>query len=106
MRAARPQACLARGPPGLQSATAGSINAEIVERASARKMAVAGGQGVGSISLDLVLAWAPDMIVTQDRDFAAGLAAMPVWASVPAVAAGRAPIAPSTPFGLIDGSPW
>lgn len=102
---ARPGVYLARGPEGLESAATGSINAEIIERAGGRNVAVADSEGLVTASPELVLTWAPDVIVTIDRDFASTVGTMPEWASVPAVAGGRIYLAPSAPFGFIDSPP-
>lgn len=102
---ARPGVYLARGPEGLESAAPGSINAEIIERAGGRNVAVADSEKLVTASPELVLTWAPDVIVTIDRDFAANVGTMPEWASVPAVAGGRVYLAPSAPFGFIDSPP-
>lgn len=101
----RPRVYLARGPEGLESAARGSINAEIIERAGGINVTGGPSSGVVTASPEQILVWAPDTIVTLDRDFARGVATMPAWARVPAVAQGRVFLAPDTPFGFIDGPP-
>jgi iron complex transport system substrate-binding protein len=65
---------------------------------------VAGGTrgGLTDVSLEQVLAWNPDVIVTIDRAFAASVGQDPTWASVAAVRSGRVHLSPSLPFGWVD----
>ncbi|WP_138466674.1 ABC transporter substrate-binding protein [Poseidonocella sp. HB161398] len=101
----RPGVYLARGPEGLETAGPNSINAEIIARAGGRNVVEAENDGLAAISPENVLAWAPGAIVTIDKGFAAGVAADPAWAAVPAVAEGRVYLAPAAPFGFIDSPP-
>ena len=101
----RPTVYLARGPEGLETPARGSINAEIIERAGARNVAVAETRGLATVSAEQVQAWAPEVIITIDRDFAANVARMPEWQGIPAVANGRVHLAPAAPFGFIDAPP-
>lgn len=102
---ARPQVYLARGSEGLESAARGSINAEIIERAGGTNVVTGPESGLVTTSSEQILAWAPDTIVTIDRDFAAEVGSRPEWAAVPAVAEGRVFLAPGSPFGFIDAPP-
>ena len=65
---------------------------------------VAGGSrgGLAAVSIEQVLVWNPDVIVTIDPDFAAAVAHDPAWSSVAAVRAGRVHLAPHLPFGWVD----
>lgn len=103
--AQRPKVYLARGPEGLETAGRGSINAEIIERMGAVNVAQGEGKGLLTVSAEQVQAWAPDVIITIDRDFAASVGNMPEWQGIPAVAQGRVYLAPSRPFGFIDSPP-
>ena len=102
---ARPHVYLARGPEGLEAPARGSINAEIVERAGAVNVVEAETTGLVTPSLEQVIAWAPDTIVTIDRDFSASVGQNADWQAVPAVASGRVFLAPASPFGFIDSPP-
>ena len=104
-QSARPKAYLARGPEGLEAPARGSINAEIVERVGAVNVVEAETKGLVTPSLEQVIAWAPDTIVTIDRDFAANVAQNTDWQAVPAVANDRVFLAPAAPFGFIDSPP-
>ncbi len=101
----RPRVYLARGPEGLESAARGSINAEIIERAGGVNVTEGPRSGLVTTSPEQVLVWAPDTIVTISRPFAEGVAGLPGWADVPAVAQGRVMLAPGSPFGFIDSPP-
>lgn len=101
----RPRIYYARGPRGLETGLAGSINVEAIEIMGARN--VAGGQrgGLAQVSLEQVLAWDPEVIVTIDREFATAVRHDPNWASVAAVRAGRVHLSPKLPFGWVDFPP-
>ena len=103
--AQRPRVYYARGPQGLETALRGSINVETLEFLGARNVAGESTGGLANVSLEQVLAWAPDVIVTIDRDFARSVRANPLWASVPAVRAGRVHLSPTLPFGWVDFPP-
>lgn len=102
---ARPRVYLARGPEGTETAGRASINAEIIARVGARNVVEAAGDGLANVSAEQVQAWAPDVIITLDPDFAAHVGTMPEWQGIPAVAQGRVYLAPSAPFGFIDAPP-
>ena len=101
----RPSVYLARGPEGLETATKGSINAEIIERVGGRNVASEGTGNLATVSPEQVQAWAPEVIITIDRDFAANVGSMPEWQGIPAVVDGRVYLAPAAPFGFIDRPP-
>ncbi len=98
---------LARQANGLETGLAGSINTEIIERAGGVNVAErAGGRaGIANVSIEQVLAWAPDTVITWDANFFATVFGDPVWATVPAVANRRVFLAPRLPFGWIDAPP-
>ena len=102
---ARPRVYLARGPAGLETPARGSINAEIVERVGAINVVDARSRGMVTPSLEQIIAWAPDTILTIDRAFAAEVSGRRGWQAVPAVAEGRVFRAPAEPFGFIDAPP-
>jgi iron complex transport system substrate-binding protein len=68
---------------------------------------VAGGQhgGLATISMEQILAWDPEEIVTIDPDFARNAPTDPDWRSVAAVRAGRVHLSPRLPFGWIYSPP-
>ena len=100
----RPRVYFARGPRGLETALAGSINAEALDLMGARNVAGQRG-GLAAVSLEQVLAWDPEVIVAIDQDFARAVRSDPAWAAVAAVRAGRVHLAPKLPFGWVDVPP-
>jgi iron complex transport system substrate-binding protein len=100
----RPRVYYARGPRGLETGLGGSINVETIERLANN---VAGGTrgGLVNVSIENVLLWNPEVIVTIDRDFAANVYREPAWASVAAVRTRRVHLSPKLPFGWVDFPP-
>ena len=101
----QPRVYYARGPRGLETGLAGSINVETLEFLGARNVAADRSGGLAVVSVEQVLLWNPDVIITIDRDFAASVRTDPVWASVAAVRAGRVHLSPKLPFGWVDFPP-
>jgi iron complex transport system substrate-binding protein len=100
----RPRVYYARGPRGLVTGLGGSINVETIELMATN---VAGGThgGLANVSIEQVLLWNPEVIVTIDRDFAASVRSDPAWASIAAVKNGRVHLSPKMPFGWVDFPP-
>jgi iron complex transport system substrate-binding protein len=100
----RPRVYYARGPRGLETGLGGSINVETIEMVARN---VAGGTrgGLANVSIEQVLLWNPDIIVTIDQDFAANVLSDPAWAPVAAVRARRVHLSPKMPFGWVDFPP-
>ncbi|WP_439575856.1 iron ABC transporter substrate-binding protein [Phreatobacter sp.] len=102
----RPRVYYARGPRGLETGLSGSINVEAVEFLGAVNVASgAPGRGLAQVSLEQVLVWNPEIIVTIDQTFAATVRTDPAWAGVSAVADGRIHLSPKLPFGWVDFPP-
>lgn len=101
----RPRVYYARGPRGLETGLGGSINVETIEFLGARN--VAGGRrgGMATVSVEQVLAWNPDVIITIEPAFAASVRSDPVWAPIKAVQTGRIYLSPRLPFGWVDFPP-
>ena len=106
--AQRPKVFYARGPNGLATAPRGSLQAEVFEIAGARNVAEPPpgfAANLFTVSLEQVLAWQPDVIVTIDPAFAVAVRSRPEWQGVPAVRNGRVHVAPELPFGWVDAPP-
>jgi iron complex transport system substrate-binding protein len=105
--AQRPHVYLARRADGLETGNRGSINTEIIERAGGINVVDANRErgGLVSVSLEQVLAWNPDTIVTTDRNFTGEAKTVPAWANVEAVRRGRIFLSPTLPYGWIDEPP-
>ena len=102
----RPRVYLARGVAGLETARIGAINAEVIELAGGRNVAVESGRGgLMRVSLEQLLRWDPAVILTQDAGFASSVRHDRDWRSVRAVREGRVLLAPALPFGWLDGPP-
>src|SRR5262249_35471673 len=81
-----PRVYYARGPNGLQTGLAGSINVESIERVGAINVAASLGKGgLAQVSMEQVLAWNPDVIVTIDPNFYKSIWHDPLWQGVSAV---------------------
>jgi iron complex transport system substrate-binding protein len=101
---ARPRAYYARGPRGLVTGLGGSINVETIEML-ARNVAGGNQGGLANVSIEQVLLWNPDVIVTIDQEFAASVRGDPAWSAVKAVRDGRVHLSPKMPFGWVDFPP-
>jgi iron complex transport system substrate-binding protein len=103
----RPRVYLARGPEGLETGARGSINTETIERVGAANVVEGiGGRGnIATASLEQIIAWQPEVVVTMDRSFFASVKGKPGWDQVRAVKEGNVFLAPSLPWGWIDAPP-
>jgi iron complex transport system substrate-binding protein len=101
----RPRVYYARGPRGLETGLGGSINVETIEFLGARNVAAERGGGLVTVSVEQVLVWNPQVIVTIDRDFAENVRNDPRWAQVEAVRTSRVYLSPKLPFGWVDFPP-
>jgi iron complex transport system substrate-binding protein len=104
-QARRPRVYYARGQRGLETGLGGSINVETIEFLGAHNVAGERKGGLAVVSIEQVLLWNPDVIVTIDRDFAANVRKDPIWTSVNAVRSGRVHLSPKLPFGWVDFPP-
>jgi iron complex transport system substrate-binding protein len=104
---ARPRVYYARGPLGLQTALTGSINIEALDFVRADNVAgeTADRSGLATVSMEQVIAWNPEAIVTVEPSFAEAARADPLWSTIDAVRNGRVYVAPQYPFPWIDFPP-
>src|SRR5712691_4163215 len=100
----RPRVYYARGPRGLETGLGGSINVETIEMLAQNVAAETRG-GLANVSIEQVLLWNPDVIITIDQDFASNVRSDPAWAPVKAVRDGRVHLSPKLPFGWVDFPP-
>jgi iron complex transport system substrate-binding protein len=100
----RPKVYYARGPRGLATGLGGSINVETIELI-ARNVAGETQGGLANVSIEQILVWNPEIIVTIDQEFAASVRNDPSWASVKAVRDNRVHLSPKMPFGWVDFPP-
>ena len=101
----RPRVYYGRGPAGLQTGLAGSINVEVLDYLGARNVAAVAKGGLAVVSLEQVLAWNPEVILTSDPNFYAAVWKDARWQGVAAVRAKRVHLSPHLPFGWFDFPP-
>ncbi len=101
----RPRVYYGRGPHGLETGLGGSINTETIEFLGARNVAAERRGGIATVSVEQVLAWNPDVIVTIEPAFAASVRTDPLWAPIKAVQTGQVHLSPWLPFGWVDFPP-
>ncbi|MDH1252859.1 UNVERIFIED_CONTAM: iron ABC transporter substrate-binding protein [Comamonas sp. A-3] len=103
---ARPRVYLGRGANGLETGLADSINVEVIDYAGGRNVAAQAGRGgLTRVSMEQILAWDPEVILTQEAGFAERVRQDPLWRGISAVRSGRVHCAPVLPFGWLDGPP-
>ena len=101
----QPRVYYARGPEGLETGRGGYINVEMFEAMGIRHVAAGLQGGLATVSIEQVLGWDPEVIVTIDQTFAQTVATNPLWRGVSAVKSGRVHLSPKLPFGWIDFPP-
>jgi iron complex transport system substrate-binding protein len=104
--AARPRVYYARGNDGLDTGLPGAINVELLDLVGARNVAEEAGRGrLASVSLEQVLLWNPEVVLTLDWVFFADVARRPEWGGIDAVREGRVYMVPRLPFPWFDRPP-
>ena len=79
---------------------------ESIEQLGAVNVAAEMGKGgLVQVSIEQVLRWNPDVVITIDPNFYAAARSHPLWKELPAIKAGRIYLSPSVPFGWIDFPP-
>ncbi len=102
----RPSVYYARGIDGLETGLEGSINMEVIEFVGARNVAAAAGRGgLAQVSMEQLLDWDPQVILTQELALVTRLRTDPLWRNMAAVRAGRVHRVPALPFGWLDTPP-
>ena len=97
--AQRPRVYYGRGPNGLETGLGGSINVETIEFLGAHNVAAERRGGLATVSVEQVLAWNPEVIITIEPAFATTVRTDPVWAPIKAVQTSRIYLSPRLPFG-------
>jgi iron complex transport system substrate-binding protein len=103
--AQRPRVYYGRGPNGLETGLGSSINVETIEFLGAHNVAAERRGGLATVSVEQVLAWNPEVIITIEPAFAATVRTDPVWAPIKAVQTARIYLSPRLPFGWVDFPP-
>jgi iron complex transport system substrate-binding protein len=89
----------------LQTGLAGSINTEVLDYMGARNVAEGLRGGLATVSLEQVLAWDPEVILTSDPNFYTSIWKDERWRNVSAVKTKRVHLSPHLPFGWFDFPP-
>lgn len=98
-----PRIYLARSATGLETGAAQSIHSEIVRLVGATNVAEdLDSTGLVQVSMEQVLVWDPEVILTQDKSFYQNVYDNPLWQDVPAVRNKQVLFVPSVPFGWLD----
>jgi iron complex transport system substrate-binding protein len=101
----RPRVYYGRGPAGLQTGGKGSINVEVLELLGAHNVAEEARGGLVAVSVEQVLLWNPDVILTTDPNFWKLAWQDPRWRATSAVEKKRVFLSPHLPFGWFDFPP-
>jgi iron complex transport system substrate-binding protein len=102
---AHPLVYYGRSPSGLQTGGKGSINVEVLDFLGARNAAAGTRPGLSTVSLEQVILWDPEVILTTDPSFWKSVWSDPRWRGVKAVAGKQVYLSPRLPFGWFDFPP-
>ena len=94
----------ARGVDGLETGFRGALATEVLEGAGWTNVAV-GSDDIGRVTLEQVVAWDPEALVTLDARFARAARETPAWRRRRDGSLRRILLIPDTPFGWIDRPP-
>jgi iron complex transport system substrate-binding protein len=99
----------AEGANGLATDASGSIHSQLIDLCGGNNVAGFGGLQSGSgqtaVTMESVLMWEPDAIITTSREFALNVYHDSSWQRVPAVKNHRVYVTPSGPSNWFDRSP-
>lgn len=101
-----PRIYLARTATGLETGAGQSIHSEVINLVGAKNVAAdIEGERLLELSMEQVLVWNPEVILTQDKNFYQGIYRNPLWQDIQAVKNRHVLFVPSVPFGWIDVPP-
>lgn len=101
-----PSMYMARSATGLETGTGDSIHSEIIRLVGAKNVASdIEGERLGQVSMEQILLWDPDIVLTQDKAFYEGVYDNPMWQDLPAVRNKKVLFVPNVPFGWLDAPP-
>ncbi len=97
----------ARGADGFETGMAQSIHTEVIKLLGADNIAASLGHGgLGKVSMEQLIWWQPETILTQDEHFFRSLADdSRIWSNLDAVKNKQVYLFPKLPFGWLDGPP-
>ena len=109
----------AEGNDGLKTNPSGSVHGQLIDLVGGKNVADSSGQGNTTsgvqVSIEQVIKWNPDIIITTDPDFYAKVYNDSNWASINAVKNHEVYLSPQSPFkwfdrpvgaNMIIGVPW
>lgn len=108
----------AEGSTGLQTEPSGSVHGQLIDLCGGKNVAdvqLQGGTGKTEVSMEQILKWDPEVIITTEPTFYKGIYGNSSWSSVSAVKNKRVYLSPQSPFkwfdrptgaNLIMGVPW
>lgn len=108
----------AEGSAGLQTDPPGAVHGQLIDFCGGKNVAdvqIQGGSGKTDVSMEQVLTWDPEVIITTDSTFYANVYSNSTWSAVTAVKNKRVYLSPQSPFkwfdrptgaNMIIGIPW
>ena len=108
----------AEGPEGLQTDPKGSLHAQLIDIVGGNNIAdvpLKDGVGQVEVSIEQVMEWNPEIIITVDSNFYKNVYSDPKWANIDAVKNKNVYLSPLSPFkwfdrpvgvNMIIGIPW
>lgn len=100
-----PRVYYGRGPAGLQTGGKGSINVEVLDFLGAANVAAQIPGHLSTVSVEQVLLWNPQVILTTDPRFWRLARVDPRWRATSAAEERRVFLSPHLPFGWFDFPP-
>ena len=95
----------AEGPTGLATDPSGSQHSQVIDICGGINVAdcpLTPGNGMTQVSIEQVMNWNPEAIITSSPQFYKTVYSDPIWTSVEAVQNKRVYLAPQNPFCWID----
>jgi iron complex transport system substrate-binding protein len=108
----------AEGTNGLQTEPSGSVHGQLIDFCGGKNVAnvqIEGGVGKSEVSMEQVLQWDPEVIITTDPTFYVNVYKSSSWSGISAVENKRVYLSPQSPFkwfdrptgaNMIIGIPW
>lgn len=109
----------AQGDDGLQTSPSHSTHGQLIDLVGGKNVADSASQGNTTsgiqVSIEQVISWNPDIIITNDQEFYDHVYSDPNWASINAVKNKEVYVSPQSPFkwfdrpvgaNMIIGVPW
>ena len=98
----------AEGNSGLSTDPSGSPHSQLIDVCGGINVAdcmLSSGSGMTPVTMEAVLMWKPEVIITTNLEFAALAGNHPTWKMIPAVRNHRVYLTPSHPFNWFDRPP-